>query len=69
MPTDTYVVAPDSQVKAIRMSFLSILEKCRSFAEEVADAEAECGAMSIIEIERHIEFLRKTERNLKGAVQ
>jgi hypothetical protein len=69
MPPDTYAVEPDAQVRAVRMSFISILEKCRSFVEEVAECEAECGAMSIIEIERHISYLREREQELRRAVQ
>jgi hypothetical protein len=69
MPADTYFVETDAQVRAINRAFLAFVEKCRSFAEEVAESETDCGAMSIIDINRHIEFLRKTERNLKGAVQ
>lgn len=69
MHADTYVVEPDAQVRAVNLAFLAFVEKCRGFAEEVAEAEAECGAMSIIEIERHIRYLTERERELRRAVQ
>ena len=69
MPGDTLVVAPDAQVELLRSSMIGLLEACRSFAEEVAESEAECGAMSMIEIERHLTYLRDVERRLKRRVQ
>ena len=66
---DRYFVAPDAQVEALRLSMVGLLEACLSFAEEVADAEAECGAMSMIEIERHLIYLRDMERRLGRKLQ
>lgn len=62
---DRYYVAPDAQVEALRLSMVGLVEACRSFAEEVAESEAECGAMSMIEIQRHLIYLRDMERRLR----
>lgn len=69
MPQNVIALADHGQVTDLRLAILSLIARCRDFASEVADAEAECGAMPIVEIERHQIYLRELERKVRSAKQ
>lgn len=77
MSEDTLYVAHDERavhpeaniVELLRLSILEILDTCTAFAAEVEEAEADCGAMSIITIQQHLAYLREKSEMLGRRVQ
>lgn len=69
MPADTFTVSPDARVNLLRLAVLDILDRCTEFAAEVEEAEADCGCMSVLVIQQHLEYLRQRANELRGPVQ